>query len=59
MSGGSLLCSWSTSSSLGEALVPSSLPMVVEAAREAFPILGWAREVAKSRNRRGGAAPRA
>jgi hypothetical protein len=59
MSGGSLLCSWSTASSPGEALVPSSLPTAVEVAREAFPGLGWAQGVAKRRNRRRSAAPRA
>jgi hypothetical protein len=58
-SGGSLLCSWSMASSPGEAPVPSSLPMTVEAAREAFLGLGWARGVAKQRNRRRVAAPRA
>jgi hypothetical protein len=58
-SGGSLFCSWSTESSPGEALILSSLPTVVEAAREAFPGLGWARGMAKRRNRRRGAAPRA
>jgi hypothetical protein len=38
-SGGLLLCCWSMASSPGEAPVPSSLPTVVEAAREAFPVL--------------------
>jgi hypothetical protein len=42
-SGVSLLCSWSTASSPGEAPVLSSLPTVVEVTREAFPRLGWAR----------------
>jgi hypothetical protein len=43
----------------GEALVPSSLPVVVKAAREAFPGLGWARGVDKRHNGRQGAPPRA
>jgi hypothetical protein len=33
-----------------EALVPFSLPMVVEVAREAFPGFDWARDTAKRRN---------
>jgi hypothetical protein len=49
-SSGSLLCSWSMTSSPGEAPVPSSVPAVVEVAKEAFPGLGWARGVAKRRN---------
>jgi hypothetical protein len=59
MSGGSLLCSWSTTSSPSEAPVLSSFPMAVEVAREAFPGLGWAWGMVKRRNRRQGAAPRA
>jgi hypothetical protein len=59
MSGGSLIYSWSTASSPGEAPVLSSLSTAVEAAREAFPGLGWARGVAKWRNRHRGVAPRA
>jgi hypothetical protein len=56
-SGGSLPCPWSSASPLGGASVPSSLPTVLEAAREALPSLGWARGVAEWRNRcRGGAA---
>jgi hypothetical protein len=58
-SGGSLLCSWSTASSPGDASVPSSLPTVVEVAREVFPSLGWARGVVERCNRRRGGAPRA
>jgi hypothetical protein len=45
----SLLCSWSMASSPGEALVLSSLPTMVEAAREVFPGLGWAQGMAKQR----------
>jgi hypothetical protein len=58
-SSGSLLCSSSTTSSPGDASVPSSLPTVVEVAREVFPSLGWARGVVEQRNRRRGGAPRA
>jgi hypothetical protein len=58
-SGGLLLCSWSTTSSPGDASVLSSLPTVVEVAREVFPSLGWARGVVERRNRRRGGAPRA
>jgi hypothetical protein len=58
-SGGLLLCSWSMASSPGDAPIPSSLPSMVEVAREAFPGLGWARGMAKRHNRRRGAAPRA
>jgi hypothetical protein len=57
--GGSLLCSWSTTSSPGDASVPSSLPMVVEVAREVFHSLGSARGVVERRNQRRGGAPRA
>jgi hypothetical protein len=57
--GGSLLRSWLTASSPGEASVPSSLPTVVEVAREVFPGLGWAWGVVERRNRRRGGAPRA
>jgi hypothetical protein len=49
-SGSTLLCSWLMARPPSEALVPSSLPTVVEAAREAFPSLGWARGVAEQRN---------
>jgi hypothetical protein len=50
MSGVLLLYSWSMARSPDEATVPFSLPTVVEAAREAFPGLGCARDVAKWRN---------
>jgi hypothetical protein len=57
---GRLACySWLMVRSPGEALVPSSLPTAVEAAREAFPGLGWAQGVAERHNRRRGATPRA
>jgi hypothetical protein len=56
-SGGSLPCPWSSASPPGGASIPSLLPTVLEAAREALPSLGWARGVAERRNRcRGGAA---
>jgi hypothetical protein len=58
-SGGSLPCPWSSASPPGGALVPSSLPTVLEVAREALPSLGWARGVAERRNRRRGGAARA
>jgi hypothetical protein len=58
-SGGSLLYSWLRASSPGDASVPSSLPTVVEVAREVFPSLGWARGVVERRNRCRGGAPRA
>jgi hypothetical protein len=58
-SGGSLPCPWSSASPPGGASVPSSLPTVLEAAREALPSLGWARGVAERRNRRRGGAARA
>jgi hypothetical protein len=38
-------------------LVPFSLSTAVEAAREAFPSLGWAQDMVKRHNRRCGAAP--
>jgi hypothetical protein len=46
-------------SSPGDASVPSSLPTVVEVAREIFPSLGWARGVVERYNQRRGGAPRA
>jgi hypothetical protein len=58
-SGGSVLCYWSMASSLGQAPVPSSLPIAVGVARVAFPSIWWARGVAKQRNQRRGATPRA
>jgi hypothetical protein len=58
-SGGSLPCPWSSASPPGGASVPSSLPTVLEAAREALPSLGWARGVAERRNQRRGGAARA
>jgi hypothetical protein len=58
-SGGSLPCPWSSASPPGGALVPSSLPTVLEAAREALPSLGWAWGVAERCNRRRGGAARA
>jgi hypothetical protein len=48
--GSLLLGSWSTASSTGEAPVPFSLPTAVEVAREAFPGLGRALDVAKRHN---------
>jgi hypothetical protein len=50
-SGGSLLYSWSMASFPGDTSVPSSLPTVVEVAREVFPSLGWARGVVEWHNR--------
>jgi hypothetical protein len=49
-SGGSLHCSELMARPPGEALLPSSLPTAVEAAREAFPGRGWARGVAERHN---------
>jgi hypothetical protein len=46
-------------SSPSEASVPSSLPTVVEVAREVFPSLGCAQGVVERRNQRRGGAPRA
>jgi hypothetical protein len=57
--GGSLLCSWSMASFPGDASIPSSLPTVVEVAREVFLSLGWAQGVVEWRNRCRGGAPRA
>jgi hypothetical protein len=59
MSSGSLLYSWSMASSPGDASVPSSLPTVVDVAREVSPSLGWARGMVEQRNRRRGGVPRA
>jgi hypothetical protein len=58
-SGGSLLYSESTTSFPGDASVPSSLPTVVEVAREVFPSLRWARGVVERHNRCRGGVPRA
>jgi hypothetical protein len=57
--GGSLPCPWSSASPPGGALVPSSHPTVLEAAREALPSLGWARGVVERCNRCRGGASRA
>jgi hypothetical protein len=59
MSSGSLPCPWSSASPPSGASVPSSLPTVLEVAREALPSLGWARGVAERHNRRRGGAARA
>jgi hypothetical protein len=56
---GSLLCPWSTASSPGEAPVLSSLPTVVEVAREAFPDFGWAWGLVERCKWCRGTAPRA
>jgi hypothetical protein len=57
-SSGLLFCSWSMASSPDEAPVLFSLPMVVEALREASPGLGLAWVTVKWCNRCRGAAPR-